>query len=398
MHYAAILGFGTVGSGVAEALAVNSDALKKKTDGITLKYIVDVRDFPDSPYAGLMVKDFTIVENDPDVDMVVETIGGVGIAREFTRRALCAGKSVITSNKELVATHGCELMALAEEHGVSYLFEASVGGGIPMLRTMAYNLGAEKVSEFFGILNGTTNFILTQMFRNGMSFSAALARAKELGYSEADPTADIDGLDACRKVAILCSLINGWKMPTERISVEGISGVSVEDVEFAASMGCTIRLLGHAVFGKDGKTYACVAPHLIPGRFLLSGVEEVMNALHVRAEALGDVLLYGAGAGKLPTASAIVSDMFCLAGNRHDGSAFSWAPPEESLCGDASELPFSWYVRMIPSDGWAEKQNGLHLFAQKDGKNAYYTDEMTEEALLARFSGQVILSRFRIIS
>ncbi len=397
MHYAAILGFGTVGSGVAEALSIDSDALNRKTDGITLKYIVDVRDFPDSPFAGLMTKDFSTVENDPDVDMVVETIGGVGIAREFTRRALAAGKSVITSNKELVATHGCELMALAEEHGVSYLFEASVGGGIPMLRTIAYNLGAEKITEFFGILNGTTNYILTQMFRNGMSFSAALARAKELGYSEADPTADIDGIDACRKVAILCSIITGWQMPPEKISVEGISGVSVEDVEFAASMGCTIRLLGHAFFERDGRVRACVAPHLIPAKYLLSGVEDVMNGLHVRAEALGDMMLYGAGAGKLPTASAIVSDMFCLAGNRRDGAAFAWGPTEEERCGSASDLPFAWYVRMAPAEGWEEKQNGLHLFAQKDGKYGYYTDEMTEEALLSRFAGQVILSRFRII-
>ena len=397
MHYAAILGFGTVGSGVAEALAINADVLNRKTDGITLKYIVDVRDFPDSPYAGLMTKDFSVVENDSDVDMVVETIGGVGIAREFTKRALASGKSVITSNKELVAKHGCELMALAEEHGVSYLFEASVGGGIPMLRTMVYNLGAEKITEFFGILNGTTNYILTQMFRNGMSFSAALAKARELGYSEADPTADIDGIDACRKVAILCSLITGRQTPPDTISVEGISGVSVEDVEFAASMGCTIRLLGHAYFEPDGKVRACVAPHLIPARFLLGGVEDVMNGLHVRAEAVGDVMLYGAGAGKLPTASAIVSDMFCLAGDRRDGKAFSWGPASEELCGSVSDLPFAWYVRMNPADGWEEKQTGLHLFAQSDGKLAYYTDEMTEETLLSRFAGQVILSRFRII-
>lgn len=376
---------------------INADTMNRKTDGITLKYIVDVRDFPDSPFAGLLTKDFSVVENDPDVDMVVETIGGVGIAAEFTRRALRAGKSVITSNKELVAKHGCELMALAEEHGANYLFEASVGGGIPMLRTVVYNLGAEKITEFFGILNGTTNYILTQMFRNGMSFSAALARARELGYSEADPTADIDGIDACRKVAILCSLITGRQTPVDTISVEGISGVSVEDVEFAASMGCTIRLLGHAYFGGDGKVRACVAPHLIPSKVLLSGVEDVMNGLHIRSEAAGDVMLYGAGAGKLPTASAIVSDMFCLAGNRRDGAAFSWGPPSEERCGNISDLPFSWYVRVSPADGWEEKQSGLHLFAQKDGKLAYYTDEMTEEALLSRFAGQVILSRFRII-
>ena len=397
MHYAAILGFGTVGSGVAEALSINADVLNRKTDGITLKYIVDIREFPDSPFAGLLTKDFSVVENDPDVDMVVETIGGVGIAREFTRRALCAGKSVITSNKELVATYGCELMSLAEEHGASYLFEASVGGGIPMLRTMVYNLGAEKITEFFGILNGTTNYILTQMFRNGMSFSAALAKAKELGYSEADPTADIDGIDACRKVAILCSLITGSQMPTDEISVEGISGVSVDDVDFAASMGCTIRLLGHAFFDRDGKVRACVAPHLIPGRFLIGGVEDVMNGLHVRSEALGDIMLYGAGAGKLPTASAVVSDMYCLAGNSKDGKSFSWGPASEAQCGSISDIPFEWYVRMNPGDGWEEKQSGLHLFAQKDGKFAYYTDEMTEDCLLSKFAGQVILSKFRIV-
>ena len=397
MHHAAILGFGTVGSGVAEALVMNEDRVKEKTDGITLKYIVDIRDFPDSPFSHLLTKDFSVVENDPEVDFVVETIGGCGIAREFTRRALSAGKCVITSNKELVATYGSELMALAHEHNVSYRFEASVGGGVPMLRTVVNNLGAENIQEFFGILNGTTNYILTQMFRNGMSFSAALAKAKELGYSEANPTADIDGHDACRKVAILSSLITGYQVPVDQIPTEGISGVSIDDVENAAALGCTIKLLGRAVFGADGRVSAYVAPHLIPSRLLISGVEDVMNGLYVRGEAVGDVMLYGAGAGKLPTASAIVSDMFNLAKNRLDGEFFIWKDAREGSAADPDELPTAWYVRMTPAEDWKDKQTGLHLLSQKDGKYAYYTDEMNGRALRERFAGQTILSCFRII-
>jgi len=397
MHYAAILGFGTVGSGVAEALQMNTGRLTEKTDGITLKYIVDVRDFPDSQFAALMIKDFSIVESDPEIDFVVETIGGVGIAREFTERALKAGKSVVTSNKELVATHGSELMELAHENGVSYLFEASVGGGVPMLRTVVNNLGSENIAEFFGILNGTTNFILTQMFRNGMSFSASLSRAKELGYSEANPTADIEGHDACRKVAILSSLIVGSQIRPEWISTEGISGVSIDDVENAAELGCTIKLLGRAVFEKDGKICAYVAPHLIPDSLMLSHVEDVMNGLYLRGDSVGDVMLYGAGAGKLPTASAIVSDLYILAKDKLDGEQFAWGAPKDGICGDSASLKSAWYVRICAAPGWEAHQSGLQLVSSKEGKLAYRVNDMTKSAMESLFNGQTILSAFRII-
>ena len=397
MHFAAILGFGTVGSGVAEALQMNNGRLAGKSDGITLRYIVDVRDFPDSPFAGLMTKDFSTVENDPDVDFVVETIGGVGIAREFTVRALKAGKSVVTSNKELVATHGSELMALAHENGVSYLFEASVGGGVPMLRTTVNNLGSENISEFFGILNGTTNYILTQMFRNGMSFTDALHRAQELGYSEANPTADIEGHDACRKVAILSSLISGKHIQPDSISTQGISGVTLDDVENAEELGCTIKLLGRAVFDNDGCIRAYVAPHLIPQNLLLSHVEDVMNGLYIRGDAVGDVMLYGAGAGKLPTASAIVSDLYILAKDKLDGEQFAWGPSEEGICKSAADLETAWYVRMEAESGWEARQAGLQLISCKEGRYAYRLNEMSEPAMKEIFSGQKILSAFRII-
>lgn len=397
MHYAAILGFGTVGSGVAEALGINTGRLTAKGEGITLKYIVDVRDFPDSPFAGLLTKDFAVVEADPEVDFVVETIGGIGIAFEFTKRALTAGKSVVTSNKELVATHGSELMALARERGVSYLFEASVGGGVPMLRTVANNLGSENIKEFFGILNGTTNYILTQMFKNGVAFGDALKQAQAMGYSEANPTADIEGHDACRKVAILSSLISGKQIKPEWIATRGITGVTLEDVVNAEKLSCTIKLLGRAVFGKDGSIRAYVAPHLIPGSILLSHVEDVMNGLFIRGESVGDVMLYGAGAGKLPTASAIVSDLYVLAKDKLDGEQFAWGDPEEGSCSDAGELASAWYVRMCPSNGWAREQTGLELIAEAEGSLSYRTAEMNQADMEAAFAGQTVLSAFRII-
>lgn len=395
MQKAAILGFGTVGSGVAEALQINRGRIAARTTGIELKYIVDVRDFENSPFADYMIKDFSIVENDPQVDFVVETIGGVGVAYDFTKRALKAGKSVVTSNKELVAAHGCELMALAGENGVSYLFEASVGGGVPMLRSLMSCLGSEEISELFGILNGTTNYILTQMFQNGMSFSAALAKAQQLGYSEANPTADIDGHDACRKVSILASLISGRWYKTDAIPTEGISGISVEDVDNAAAINCTIKLLGRIVFGEDGKLYPYVAPHLLKKSLLLSEVEGVMNGLTVRGKALGDVMFYGCGAGKLPTASAIVSDLYNLARNPDDGRNFAWKDENPALYGNVQMLETPWYVRVSADE--IPKISGFHLISGGAGRVALYTDVMTETEMRKKLEGYTVLSSFRIL-
>ena len=305
----AILGFGVVGSGVAEVLATNGPHIDQKVDDlIRLKYILDVRDFPDSPFADKVVHDFSVIENDPEVSIVVETIGGAKAALDFTRRALRAGKSVVTSNKELVAEHGCELLKLAAEQGVSYLFEASVGGGIPILRPLNQCLAANEIEEITGILNGTTNYILTRMIRGGLSFDAALKEAQANGYAEQDPTADIEGHDACRKICILASLAFGRHIYPRQVPAEGITGVTLSDVAWAEACGKKLKLLGRAIRQADGRVCAYVSPHLVDVENPLAGVEDVFNAIAVKGNAIGDVMFYGRGAGKLPTASAVVAD------------------------------------------------------------------------------------------
>ena len=244
----AILGFGTVGSGVADVLTRNSAVIDQRVDGLVrLKYILDVRDFPDSPYKDLFVKDFSVIESDPEVDVVVETIGGAKVALDFTQRALKAGKSVVSSNKELVATHGYDLLQLAKEHGVSYLFEASVGGGIPILRPLTACLAANELDQITGILNGTTNYILTRMIKAGLSFDQALKEAQANGYAEQDPTADVDGHDACRKICILAALAFGQHVYPDQVPTQGIRGVTLADVAYADSCGYKIKLLGRAI-------------------------------------------------------------------------------------------------------------------------------------------------------
>ena len=257
----AILGFGTVGSGVAEVLTKNGGLIDQRVDDLLrLKYILDVRDFPDSPYKDCFVKDFSVIENDPEVDIVVETIGGAKIALDFTTRALKAGKSVVTSNKELVATHGYELLQLAKEHGVSYLFEASVGGGIPILRPLTSCLAANELTQVTGILNGTTNYILTRMIRAGLTFEQALKEAQDNGYAEKDPTADVDGHDACRKICILAALSFGQHVYPDQVPTEGIRNVTLEDVAYADSCGYKIKLLGRCIRQPEGKVCAIRSP------------------------------------------------------------------------------------------------------------------------------------------
>ena len=398
MHKVAVLGFGTVGSGVVEALDCNSDLIQKRTGHeIKIKHIVDVRDFPDSPYKDLVTKDFAVVENDSEVDIVVETIGGIGVAYEFTKRSLAAGKSVVTSNKELVATHGYELMEIAEKHGVSYLFEASVAGGIPALRPLITGLSADRITEIYGILNGTTNYILTQMFKNGVSFSSALTKAQKLGYSELNPTADIDGHDACRKVCILTSLVTKTHILQDKVPAEGISGVTVEDVEIAGMMGYTIKLLGRAVFAEDGKAYAYVAPHLIKNTDMLSGVEDVMNGVVVRGNIVNEVMFYGPGAGKLPTASAVLSDVIDVAVNPSAGKMYAWSAPDDSVSGDPMELKSKWYIRTASKSGEVEKAvSGAKLIDSRDDKTAYFTGDMSAKELYAALEGLTVLTAFRI--
>ncbi len=310
MVYIAVMGHGTVGSGVLEVLDKNKEGISKRAkEEIEVKRILDLREFPDSPYADKFTKNFEDIENDPEIRIVVECMGGLRAAYDFCKRALLAGKSVVTSNKELVAAKGQELLTIAKEKNLNFLFEASVGGGIPIIRPLSQCMAANEVLEICGILNGTTNFILTKMIYEHMSFEDALALAQKLGYAEADPSADVDGMDACRKICILASLCYGKHVYPEQVSTEGIRNVTLEDVRYADAWGGSVKLLGMAKPFEDGTLEMCVAPMFVPNTNQLWRVDDVFNGVLAQGNATGDVLFYGRGAGKLPTASAVVADV-----------------------------------------------------------------------------------------
>lgn len=398
----AILGFGVVGSGVAEVLDTNGRHIEGKVDDlIRLKYILDVRDFPDSPFAGKVVHDFSVIEQDPEVSIVVETIGGAKAALDFTRRALQAGKSVITSNKELVAEHGCELLRLAQEKGVSYLFEASVGGGIPIIRPLNQCLAANEIEEITGILNGTTNYILTRMIRAGLSFDDALREAQANGYAEQDPTADIEGHDACRKICILAALAFGQHVYPDQVPTQGIRGVTLADVAYADSCGYKIKLLGRAIREREGKLCAFVAPHLVPASNPLSGVEDVFNAISVTGNAIGDVMFYGRGAGKLPTASAVVADVIDIAKDLKTARCAVWGPGSRDLVVSSDILSSRWYVRGTASMDKVRAAFGeispLARGGAPAGETAFLTAPMTEPQVRARLEGMELHSLIRVL-
>ncbi|WP_195259597.1 homoserine dehydrogenase [Anaerotruncus colihominis] len=343
----AVLGYGTVGSGVVEVFFRNRESLEKKAGvPLGLKYILDVREFPDSPYKDLFVKDFDTILNDASVGVVAEVIGGVEPALTFTKACLERGKSVVTSNKELVAQHGAELLAIARANNVNYLFEASVGGGIPIIRPLHSCLAANRIEEVIGILNGTTNFILTKMFREGMSFESALALAQRLGYAERDPAADVEGHDACRKICILASLAFGEHVYPHDVSAEGITKITSEDVAYAASCGCVIKLIGAARRGEGGKKMtAYVAPAFINRETQLGTIDDVFNGILVRGDATGDVVFYGKGAGKLPTASAVVSDMIACAKADGSSASMSWKPSQGGNVAPQGDHVTAMYLR-----------------------------------------------------
>ena len=401
----AILGFGTVGSGVAEVLTGHEESIAGKLrDFIKLKYILDVRDFPDSPFAPLFVRDFSVIENDPEVDIVVETIGGATVALDFTRRALKAGKSVVSSNKELVAAHGYELLQLAKEKNVSYLFEASVGGGIPILRPLSQCLAANEILEIRGILNGTTNYILTRMIRAGLSFDAALKEAQEKGYAERDPSADIEGHDACRKICILSAIAFGRHIYPEQVPTEGITGVSLADVAYADAAGKKIKLLGRAFRDKaNGKVCAYVAPHLVDLSDPLSGVEDVFNAITVIGDATGDVMFYGKGAGKYPTASAVVADVIDAAKHIHTRKYLDWGPGGDDTAEGIEALQSRWYVRIREEAGPALPDRlAVGKFLARPGAPAGETAfltmvPLTRAELDEKLAGLEVLSAFRVL-
>ena len=402
----AILGFGTVGSGVAEVMAENAQSIAHNAaEEIGVKYILDVRDFPGSPFAGKMIRDFSLIESDPDVQVVVETIGGVGAAYEFTKRALLAGKSVVTSNKELVATRGHELLEIARQKNVNYLFEASVGGGIPIIRPITQCLTANELDEIYGILNGTTNYILTRMITDGAPFGEILKDAQRLGYAEADPTADVEGYDAARKICILADLCFGKSVAPEKISVEGISGVTLEDVEYARRLGYKIKLLGRAYRLPGGHITAYVAPHLISKTSLLSNVDGVMNGIVVHGNALGECMFYGAGAGKRPTASAVVAVVIDAVKHRKARKYLGWDEAEPDYLVDARDVKTRWYVRTgsgLTAIGRAFGDVRLISYPGEypgagPGEYAFATEDLTGRELTAKCAGMEIRSRFRIL-
>lgn len=306
----AVLGHGVVGSGVLEVLLTHRESIARRAkEEIRVKHILDLRDFPDLPYADVFTKDFNVILQDPEVKIVVECMGGLEPAYRFAKACLENGKSFVTSNKELVASKGAELIALAQKNNLNFLFEASVGGGIPIIRPISQCLAANEVSEIAGILNGTTNFILTKMIREQMAFEEALAMAQELGYAERDPSADVEGADACRKICILASLAFGTHVYPEDVHTEGITKITLSDVAYAEAWGGVIKLIGMVKRGENGKITILVAPMFIHRESQLANVDDVFNGILVRGDATGDVVFYGKGAGKLPTASAVVADV-----------------------------------------------------------------------------------------
>ena len=399
MVQVAVLGFGIVGSGTVEVLDKNADVITRNAgQQIKVKHILDIRDI-DGPYKNLFVKSFEAIENDPDISVVAEVIGGVGAALDFTRRCLSAGKSVVTSNKELVAQHGYELLELARKNGVNYLFEASVGGGIPVIRPVAQCLSANKISEIYGILNGTTNYILSEMVKNGAAFDDALSDAQKKGYAEADPSADIEGHDACRKICILSSLAFGRHVYPDSVPAQGITGITADDVRFAGSLGYKIKLLGRAR-AIGGKVAAYVAPHLVAQSSILAGVDGVMNGIVVRGNAVGDIAFIGPGAGKMPTASAVVADIIDAVKHLHSRKLIGWENHKD-VAADPDGLQSAWYVRSDTQRAKIQREFGEIMFAEgtSGGQEAFITAVMDAKKLTEILGrGVNALSCFRVLS
>ena len=397
MIQVAVMGYGTVGSGVVEVIEKNKEEINKKSnEALNIKYILDLRDFPGDPYEDKIVHDVEVILNDPEVQIICETMGGLKPAYEFTKRALMSGKSVCTSNKELVATHGPELIQIAHEHTCNYLFEASVGGGIPIIRPLNYSLTAEKIDAISGILNGTTNYILTKMEREGAAFEEVLKEAQEKGYAERNPEADIEGYDACRKIAILSSLMCGKNVRYQDIYTEGITKITADDFKYAKVMDCTIKLLGLAK-EENGGLYAMVSPFLISKNHPLSMVNDVFNVVCVHGNMLGDSMYYGRGAGKLPTASAVVSDVVDCA--RHIGKIITcfWDAEDVKLT-NVDEVERAFFVRVEKAKEQEAKEtfgDVKEVTAGVDGEFAFVTGRMSEKEFNEKAEKVGEISRIR---
>jgi len=376
-----IIGYGTVGSGVFEVLNTNSKSIAVKAgEEIKVKRICDLRDFPGDAAEKLITHDFNDILNDDEITIVVETMGGTKPAYDFVKASIEAGKSVCTSNKELVAKFGAGLIKLAEKHNVNFLFEASVGGGIPIIRPLNYALTAEEILEIKGILNGTTNFILTKMNDEGLDYETVLKEAQAMGYAEKNPTADVEGFDTCRKIAILTSLAYGRQVDFEDIRTEGITKITKEDMEYAKALNASIKLIGESK-KENGTVYARVAPALIDREQPLYSVHDVFNAIFVKGNMVDDVMFYGRGAGKLPTASAVVADVIDAAGHKNRHIPIIWEEDKLEL-GDIREYKQKFFARVPAEMKEAVKQkmpDSEEVKAEKvKGEFAFITPVLTE--------------------
>lgn len=395
----AVLGYGTVGSGVVEVLNLNRENITKRAGKeLNVKYVLDLREFPGDPVEAILVHDFRVIAEDPEIRIVVETMGGVNPAYGYVKECLERGKSVCTSNKELVAKHGAELLAIAKEKNVNFLFEASVGGGIPIIRPLNQSLTADEIMEITGILNGTTNFILSKMRDCGANFEDVLKEAQELGYAERNPEADVEGYDACRKLAILTSLAYGMQVDFEDIHTEGITKITAEDMAYAKALKASIKLLG--IGRRDGdRFFAMVAPRMIGEEHPLYSVNNVFNGILVRGNVLGSVMFYGSGAGKLPTASAVVADVVDAA--KHTGTNIMtlWSSKKLALS-DVSEEKNVFFVRVEAAcEGKAREVFGEVREVRADditGEFAFLTGKMTEAQFEEKSKKLSVKNRIRV--
>lgn len=402
----AIMGHGVVGSGVAEILTTHKQKLFASIgEEIYVKHILDLRDFPDSPLADRFTKDFNDILNDIEVRVVVEVMGGLNPAYDFVKKCLKSGKSVVTSNKELVAAHGAELLQIAKDENVNFLFEASVGGGIPILRPISQCLVANIVDEIAGILNGTTNFILTKMIEDGMEFDAALRLAQELGFAERNPAADIEGHDACRKICILASLAFGKHVYPESVHTEGITEITLEDVKYAEAYNCVIKLIGKVKRLDNGKIDIIVAPMFVPDKSQLANIDYEFNGIMVRGDCTGDVVFYGKGAGKLPTASAVVADVVDCCKHLKTRKFLFWTDGNGENIIPYTESVTAMYIRANTTMEVAQEVFGCVDKIEKadspEGEVAFVTAQLPYGEILEKISaleskGAKIISKIRI--
>lgn len=394
----AVLGYGTVGGGVVEVIEKNNDVISKRVgDKVNIKYILDLRDFPGDPYEAKVVHDYNTILNDSEINVICETMGGLKPAYDFTKSALLKGISVCTSNKELVAAHGPELIKIAKENNCNYLFEASVGGGIPIIRPLNNALTAEKIDAITGILNGTTNYILTKMENEGSKFEDVLKEAQEKGYAERNPEADIEGFDACRKIAILSSLMSGKNMKYENVYTEGITKISATDFQYAKALDSTIKLFGLSR-KEDDLYYAMVAPFMVKKSHPMAMVNDVFNAIFVHGNMLDDTMYYGRGAGKLPTASAVVADVVEASRNLGNTLPVFWDAEDVAMKG-IDDVENKFFVRCHTD----AKAKALEVFGKVSvvdagiaDEFAFVTDSLSEKEFSKKSLEVGIISRIRI--